>query len=55
MAPVHFWVPCHGLWERLDSSVSLLASEGYFGLITGLNGTKKNAFYTYQSEIRAGR
>ena len=37
------------------SSTELLASEGYFGLITGLNGTPKNAFYTYQTEIKAGR
>ena len=37
------------------SSTSYLAAEGYFGLITGLNGTKKNAFYTYQAEIKAGR
>ncbi len=37
------------------SSLSLLASEGYFGLVTGLNGTKKNAFTTFQNEIKAGR
>jgi len=38
-----------------SASTAYLASEGYFGLITGLNGTKKNAFYTYQTEIKAGR
>jgi len=36
-----------------SSSTALLASEGYFGLITGLNGTLKNGFYTYQAEIKA--
>jgi hypothetical protein len=36
-----------------NASVSLLANQGYFGIITGLNGTKKNAFYTYQAEIKA--
>ena len=38
-----------------SSSTGYLASEGYFGLITGLQGTKKNAFYAYQNEIKAGR
>ena len=37
------------------SSTSYLAEEGYFGLSTGLNGTKKNAFTTFQNEIKAGR
>ena len=37
------------------SSTAYLASEGYFGLSTGLNGTKKNAFTTFQNEIKAGR
>jgi hypothetical protein len=36
------------------SSTSLLASEGYFGLVTGLNGVLKTAFYTYQTEIKQG-
>jgi hypothetical protein len=35
-----------------SSSTAYLADEGYFGLITGLNGTMKNAFYTYQTEIK---
>ena len=49
------------VYELLDepiadqTSVSMLASEGYFGLVTGLNGTLKNAFYTYQAEIKASK
>jgi hypothetical protein len=38
-----------------SSSVSELAAEGYFGLITGLNGTPKNAFYTFQTEIETSK
>ena len=37
-----------------NSSTSLLASEGYLGLVTGLNGTPKDAFYTFQAEIATG-
>lgn len=46
------------VYELLDEpladggSTSLLASEGYFGLVTKLNGTLKNAFYTFQTEIK---
>jgi hypothetical protein len=29
-----------------------LRSEGYYGLLAGLNGPYKDAFYTYQNEIR---
>lgn len=49
------------VYELLDEpiatggSLSDLAEEGYFGLVTGLNGTPKNAFYTFQAEIKAGR
>lgn len=49
------------VYELLDEpianggSVSQLASEGYFGLVTGLNGTLKNAFYTYQTEIEQSK
>ena len=49
------------VYELFDETIadktttSLLASQGYFGLVTGLNGTLKNAFYTYQAEIKAGR
>jgi hypothetical protein len=48
------------VYELLDEShtfageTSELASDGYFGLVTGLNGTLKNAFYTYQTEIKQG-
>ena len=38
-----------------SSSTSLLASQGYFGLITGLNGTKKTAFTTFQTEISSAK
>lgn len=30
---------------------SALAAEGYFGLVTGLGGTKKNAFYGFQAKV----
>ena len=38
-----------------STSTEYLAEEGYFGLVTGLNGTLKNAFYTYQAEIKASK
>lgn len=37
------------------SSTSGLAVEGYMGLITGLHGTKKNAFTTFQTEIKTAQ
>ena len=49
------------VYELLDeplqdkSSPSRLANEGFFGLVTGLNGTYKNAFYTFQNEIKASK
>jgi hypothetical protein len=38
-----------------QSTTALLASQGYFGLITGLNGTKKAAFTTFQTEISSAK
>jgi len=37
-----------------DGSTAELASEGYMGLVTRLNGTRKNAFFTFESEIEQG-
>jgi hypothetical protein len=48
------------VYELLDEpkadgdSTEMLASQGYFGLVTKLNGVLKPAFYTYQAEIQAG-
>jgi hypothetical protein len=49
------------VYELLDepladrTSPDRLRSEGNYGLITGLNGKYKDAFYTYQSEIKESR
>lgn len=39
---------CYELLDEPGAGVS----QGYFGLVTGLNGTKKTAFQTYQTEIK---
>ncbi|MCE0483471.1 MAG: hypothetical protein LV479_04445 [Methylacidiphilales bacterium] len=45
------------VYELLDETImnggstAQLAAEGYFGLVTKLNGTLKNGFYTFQTEI----
>jgi hypothetical protein len=38
---------------RFKDSAGMRASEGNFGLVTGLKGRRKNAFYTYQAATKA--
>ncbi len=38
---------------RYKNASGKVGTEGFLGLMTGLNGTRKDAFYSYQSAIKA--